>query len=307
MTKPIRILLQTTIPSTEDDWTIERFSLLKDYLASLKDEAGNPLCEVTARDSLQNSFTSGKEETEGYDPILSTLGDSDFDELWLFALDVGDGLSAKDCAGITAFHQQGKGILTTRDHQDMGLCMCSLESIGKFHYFQSQQQDPDESRRCIDDIYTKTISWPNYHSGRNGDYQTITSIEPLHELLKNPNSPSGRIEFFPAHPHEGAVGVPPEVKNAQVIATGKSLVSGRPFNLVVAVERTKDEQGNQWGRLVAQSTFHHFVDYNWDIEKGCPSFVDEPPGNGMRQNPRALEDIKAYVRNLVLWLAPSGR
>ena len=49
MTKPIRILLQTTIPTTEDDWTIERFSLLRDYLASLKDEAGNSLCKTYAR------------------------------------------------------------------------------------------------------------------------------------------------------------------------------------------------------------------------------------------------------------------
>jgi len=297
MSKPIRILLQTTIPTTEDDWSIERFSLLSDYLASLKDEAGNPLCEITARDRSSDA--------EGNDPVLSTLGESDFDELWLFALDTGGGLSPKDCAGILAFHQCGKGIFTTRDHQDMGVCMSGLGSLGTLHYFQSKQQHPDESHRCIDDTYTKTISWPNYHSGRNGDYQTIISIAPVHELLQDPNSPSGQIKYFPAHPHEGGVGVSPDDKNARVIAMGKSLVSGRPFNLVVAVESTKDEQGNQLGRAVAQSTFHHFVDYNWDIEKGCPSFVEEPEGNGMKENPRALEDIHAYVRNLAIWLAPS--
>ena len=296
--KPIRILLQTTIPTTEDDWSIERFSLLHNYLASLKDEDGNPLCDVTARDR--------SEDADGNDPVLSTLGDSDFDELWLFALDTGGGLSPKDCAGITAFHQQGKGIFTTRDHQDMGVCMCGLGSLGALHYFQSKQQHPDEADRCIDDTYTKTISWPNYHSGRNGDYQTISPIEPIHELLHNPNSPSGRIEFFPAHPHEGGVGVPVTATNARVIARGKSLVSGRPFNLAVVVESTKDEHGNQLGRAVAESTFHHFVDYNWDVEKGCPSFVEEPEGNGMKENPRALEDIKAYVRNLALWLAPAA-
>lgn len=296
MGKPIRILLQTTLPTLEDDWSIGRFSLLRDYLASLKDDEGNPLCEVTARDR--------EEDAEGNDPILSTLGDSDFDELWLFALDTGGGLSAKDCAGIKAFHQQGKGILTTRDHQDMGVCMCGLETLGAFHYFQSKQQDPDQERHCVDDIYTTTISWPNYHSGRNGDYQTIAPSYPIHSLLLNPNSPSGHIEFFPAHPHEGGVGVPAEAKNARVIAMGKSAVSGRPFNLVVTVESEKNEQGNQLGRMVAQSTFHHFVDYNWDIDKGCPSFVDEPPGNGMKENPRALEDIKTYMCNLALWLAP---
>lgn len=297
MSRPIRILLQTTIPTTEDDWSIDRFSLLQNYLATFKDEQGNPLCEVTARDR-QN-------DAEGNDPVLSTLDKSDFDQLWLFALDTGDGLSPKDCEGITAFHQQGKGIFTTRDHQDMGVCMCSLRTIGALHYFQSKQQDPDESRRCVDDIYTTTISWPNYHSGRNGDYQVITPVEPLHELLKNPNSPSGRIEFFPAHPHEGGVGIVPDEPKARVIATGKSLISGRPFNLVVVVDWTSDEQGNQHGRVVGQSTFHHFVDYNLDTDKGCPSFVEELPGNGMKENVQALEDIKTYIRNLVLWLAPS--
>jgi hypothetical protein len=32
MKKPLRILLQTTIPTIEDDWSIARFSLLQDYL-----------------------------------------------------------------------------------------------------------------------------------------------------------------------------------------------------------------------------------------------------------------------------------
>jgi hypothetical protein len=85
------------------------------------------------------------------------------------------------------------------------------------------------------------------------------------------------------------------------------LVSDRDFNLLVALEGYKDAQGNMLGRAVANSSFHHLVDYNWDIEKGCPTFVDEAPGDGMKKEPRALEDIKAYVRNVALWLAPVKR
>ncbi|MBD2085063.1 hypothetical protein NDI49_11565 [Trichocoleus sp. ST-U3] len=296
MTQPIRILLQTTIPTTEDDWSIWRFSLLRDYLASLTDEAGNPLFEVTERDRVSDA--------DGNDPILSTLDRSDFDQLWLFALDTGEGLTEKDCAGINAFRRRGGGILTTRDHQDMGCSMYGLGDIGAIHFFNTKNPDPDESRWCIDDPYTTYISWPNYHSGRNGDYQKITPTEPIHELLRNPNSPSGLIEYFPTHPHEGAIGVPTDAKNARVIAMGKSLITGRPFNLAVVIESEKDTDGNTLGRAVAASSFHHFVDYNWDIEKGCPSFVDEAPGDGMNQEPRALENIKTYVRNVALWLAP---
>ncbi|MBD2436279.1 hypothetical protein [Nostoc sp. FACHB-110] len=295
MAKPIQILLQTTITTTEDDWNIFRFSMLQEYLASIQDDEGNYLFKVVARDRTSDA--------EGNDPILGSLDQSDFDELWLFALDVGDGLTAKDIAGINAFRQRGGGILTTRDHQDMGCSMCDLIDIGEIHYFNTKNPDPDESRWCRDDPYTTYISWPNYHSGANGDYQKITVIEPIHELLKNPNSPSGKIEFFPAHPHEGGIGIPPSNPKAQVIALGKSLVTSRDFNLIVAVDNYQDADGNILGRTVATSSFHHFVDYNWDITKGCPSFVDEPPGEGMKNEPRALEDIKVYVRNLALWLA----
>jgi hypothetical protein len=297
MTTPIRILLQTTLlPTEEDDWTIARFSLLRDYLASLQDEAGNPLCEVKARDR--------EPDPDGNDPILSNLNRANFDELWLFALDVGGGLSARDCAGITRFHQGGGGIFTTRDHQDMGISMCTLENIGGFHYFNTRQPDPDESRCSRDDSCTSYISWPNYHSGNNGDYQIIEPVEPVHELLENPNSPEGVIKYFPAHPHEGGIGVSQDTPHARVIAVGKSKITARQFNLAIAADFTKDKVGNILGRVVAQSTFHHFVDYNWDIGKGCPSFVEEPPGDGMKEEPRALEDIHAYVKNLALWLAP---
>ncbi len=289
MAKPIRILLQTTIPPSEDDWTIERFSLLHHYLASLKDEAGNPLCEVTARNRESNAD----------DPVLSNLHRCDFDELWLFAVDIGGGLTDKECAAIASFRQHGGGVLVARDHQDLGSCICSLDGIGKANFFHTRNPDPDESRHCIDDPFTTYISWPNYHSGSNGDYQKITPLEPIHELLHNPASPSGVVEFFPAHPHEGGVGVPAAEKNARVIAIGTSKVTNRPFNLAVVFESSDDTPG----RAVTQSTFHHFADYNWEIQMGCPSFVDEPPSDGMKKEPRALEDIKTYVRNLALWLA----
>jgi hypothetical protein len=297
MTQPLRILLQTTLlPTDEDDWIIRRFSFLHNYLASLTDSQGNPLYKVTSRDR--------QPDAEGNDPLLSRLDRAEFDELWLFALDVGGGLSAQDQAGIAHFHQEGGGIFTTRDHQDMGISMYGLENLGIFHYFHTQQTDPDPSRCCVDDIHTTNISWPNYHSGSNGDYQIITAVEPIHPLLNNPDSPTGVIQFFPAHPHEGGVGVPSHISHATVVATGVSKVSQRPFNLVVAAERTTDAQGNQLGRIVAQSTFHHFVDYNWDTEQGCPGFVEEAPSDGMKKDPRAIADIHCYVKNLAAWLAP---
>ena len=295
MNNPIQILLQTTIPDIQDDWNIGRFSLLQAHLSSLKDERGNVLCEVTARNRKTNA--------SGNDEVLSRLDETNFDELWLFAVDAGDGLTVTDCQGITRFRQRGGGMLTTRDHQDLGSSLCTLGGVGGAHFFHTKHQDPDESRNAPDDQDTKTISWPNYHSGNNGDYQRVTAVEPVHELLRDPAEPSGLIEFLPAHPHEGGVGVPEGEDHARVIATGMSQVTHRPFNLIVAFERALDDHGNTLGRAIAESSFHHFVDYNWDTSKGCPSFVAEASGDEIIRHPERLADVKAYSRNLALWLA----
>src|SRR5205807_7703548 len=93
MANRINILLQTTIAAIADDWNIDRFSLLRDHLASLTNKNGEPFCKMTARNREVN--------TDGNDAVLSVLDSTDFDELWLFAVDPGNGLTVADCQGIT--------------------------------------------------------------------------------------------------------------------------------------------------------------------------------------------------------------
>ena len=289
MREPIKILLQTTIEFTEDDWHIRRFCLLAEYLRSLKDSDGNTLYNVIARDR--------ENDDAGNDAVLSVLDSTDFDQLWLFAVDTGDGLTTNDCAGITKFRQRGGGILSARDHQDLGSSLCTLGGIGAAHYFHSNQCDPDELRNCRDDQDTLNIDYPNYHSGSNGDFQTINAID--HPLMKRLDG--SLIEYLPAHPHEGGIGVPND--SCKVIATGKSRTTGRDFNLIVAFEHSSDSHGNKCGRAIAESSFHHMVDYNWDIEKGAPSFVVEPPGDEYKLRPEKLDDVRQYVANAAKWLS----
>jgi len=288
MTEPIRILLQTTIPTIEDDWHVGRFSMLRDTLAGLRDSDGAPMTRVTARD---------RDNATGPDPVLSTLDESDYDQLWLFAVDTGEGLHAEDCAAISRFRKKGGGLMVTRDHMDLGSSVCSLGGVGGAHYFHSRNPEPDPDRHCIDDSETPTISWPNYHSGANGDFQGIEMVGEIHPVLMDPEAEGGVLRYLPAHPHEGAVGAP-EGQQARVIATGISKVTGRRFNITVAFE-----PGAAGGPAIAQSTFHHFADYNWNSKAGAPSFVDEPPGDGMTRVPQAMADTHRYVRNVALWLA----
>jgi hypothetical protein len=179
---------------------------------------------------------------------------------------------------------------------DLGSSVCSLGGVGDAHYFHSKHLDPDESRRRVDDVETSYILWPNYHSGANGDFQDIQVVAPRHPVLSRPDG--GAIRHFASHPHEGAIGAPESDASARVIATGKSQVTGRTFNLAVAFEPSADG-----GPAIAESTFHHFADYNWDPAMGCPSFVSEAPGDRLAHSPAAQSDIRTYVRNIALWLA----
>ncbi len=283
-----KILLQTTIVPSEDDWSIGRFGLLAAHLANLKTAGGERLFEVTARD---------RGPVDAADPILSRLDDSEFDALWLFAVDTGDGLTSEDCAGVSRFRRAGRGLMVTRDHMDLGCSVCSLGGLGAAHYFHSKNPDPDEARRRIDDTQTSSILWPNYHSGANGDFQTIAAAGALHPLLVDPDATDGRITMLPAHPHEGAVGAPADDPTARVIATGTSQTSGATFNIAIAFEPSADG-----GPGLAQSTFHHFADYNWDPASGCPSFVTEPPGDGIARSAEARRQIGRYATNVALWL-----
>jgi hypothetical protein len=281
MKGPVNILLQTTIEPTENDWHIGRFSMLRDYLSSLKAADGSPQFNVTARD---------RDKVGAPDPVLSTLDRSDYDELWLFAVDTGNGLDDADRAGILRFRARGGGLMITRDHMDLGCSICELGSVGAAHIFHSHNAvDPLPPP---DDRETSYITWPNFHSGANGDFQQIEAALPVHPVLRD-------VKYLPAHPHEGAVAAPSADPRARVIATGKSLVSGQRFNIAVAFERSASE-----GPAIAESTFHHFADYNWDSRAGSPDFVTEKPNLNLVNTPSAMASVQRYVRNVASWLAP---
>lgn len=279
-----KILLQTTIVEHPDDWDITRFSLLADELR----DAGH---QVTARNR----------HTRDDDPVLSRLDELDYDQLWLLAVDVGDGLTGAESQAIVRFREKGGGVLTARDHQDLGSCLIGLGTLGEVNHFHGKNPDP---ARIRDDQDTPSISWPNYHSGANGDYQPVFAAEPVHELLCTSRTESGRIEWFPAHPHEGAVSAC--VNFSTVIALGRSTSSGRRFGLAVALDGEHTVDGRPIGRALAASTFHHFADYNWDLDCGAPSFVTEPEGTEIKADPSRLVAFKDYIRNIAAWLHPTG-
>ena len=256
-----RILLKTTIGAIQNDWNVGRFSLLAEHLGSLRASSGSPLYEVAPRNRAENAA--------GDDLDLASLAEGSYDQLWLIGTDVTGALTAGDVEHVNQFRRRGGGTLLSRDHQDLGACLTKLGPLGLTHYF---------------------------HSGRNGDLQSVSPVEPLHPLMRRASGDT--IQSLPAHPHEGAVGVPKPLEAvARVVAHGRSQTTGVRFNLCVAVE----EPG--MGRSVSDASFHHFCDYNWDPRKGAPTFVTEPQGDGVLKSPDSLDDTHRYVENIAAWLA----
>jgi hypothetical protein len=71
MARTLRIVVQTTTPRRVDDWSIESLALMRRELASIE-ETGLRF-DVVARDRASDSAAP--------DPVLSTLHESNFDEL----------------------------------------------------------------------------------------------------------------------------------------------------------------------------------------------------------------------------------
>jgi hypothetical protein len=274
-----RILVQTTILFAENDWHVGRFSSLVSHLRGLGHE-------VVARDRATPAGVD--------DPFLTELSRRDFDQLWLLAVDVGDGITSAESSSIARFHDAGGGLMLARDHMDLGSSLCRLGGVSAAHYFHTKQQPP-EAARHRDDMETVPISWPNFHSGSNGDVQRIEAISPVHAVLRRADGST--LQLLPSHPHEGGVLAPQAERSARVVVTGRSSISGQLFNIAVAFD-ARSGSGRGW----AESTFHHFVDYNWNTRVGCPTFVTEKSSSAIEDNPSLLDDTKLYVANLAVWL-----
>ena len=146
-----RILLQTTIVDTPDDWNVGRFSLLAEELR----RAGH---DVTARNR------DGGE----VDPTLSRSTRSTTTSSGCSPSTPAADSRPTTRPGSCGSGQRGGGVVTARDHHDLGSCLRSLGSIGRVNHFHTENPEPNARR---DDQDNPGISWPNYHSGANGDYQ----------------------------------------------------------------------------------------------------------------------------------------
>jgi len=183
-------------------------------------------------------------------------------------------------------------LLIARDHTDLG---CSVLALGGCLASVTQTQTflrtwPGLAR---DNEYTNSqcpaIDTPCVVTGQNGGVQ-LCRKRSEHALLAFDTLVPGHV-VLPAHPHEGVI--QPTTASQQVLLSSYSITSGRE-----QITAILDEQPGR-GAVVHHSTFHHFADFNQQVELGAPEFVIDPASDQIAQSPLLLADLRAYVASLV--------
>ena len=182
------------------------------------------------------------------------------------------------------------------------------------------------------DAIPQTVAPRLYPSGPSFPY-FIKRAHP-HPLLCGPN---GIIRVLPDHPHEGECIVPSNLAAPftvdgaafeeypvltgttrlapEIVATShirglhtasdvKGVVNPRTFGAIGAWDGHR--VGGR-GRVVVDATWHHFFNINLVGDPFNPTAAKREGFLHASANPAVLEDIKAYFRNIAIWLARPQR
>ena len=278
-----RALLLTTIAEDPSDWNISRFSLLGEMIQS----SGSKLDP-----EFQLTTTDYPVDTEARQNLQNELSEGGFGQVWLMGVDVDNGPDPGFFKALEQAVSKGTDLILARDHTDLGSCMLALDgclsSVGKTQTFNRTWPDLPTDHEFADPE-CPTITTPCVVTGQNGGVQ-ICRQRAKHPLLAFQPTLQGHL-IIPAHPHEGVIR--PIADSQTVLLSSYSITSAREQITAIV-----DEQDGR-GMVLHHSTFHHFADYNLDINKGAPDFVLDPPSPQIQDSPELLNDLKAYVNSIV--------
>lgn len=278
-----RALLQTTIGPDPSDWDVGRFSLLAEQIlaAGRAVDAGFSL--------LAQNYPAAAQERE---QLHQQLAEGDFGQVWLMAPDLDNGPEAAFFEALEAAVSAGTHLVIARDHTDLGSCLLALGGclapVTQTQTFQRSWPGlPDDNEYANPSC--PGIQTPCVVTGQNGGVQ-ICRKRSDHPLLAFDSLIDGHV-VLPAHPHEGVI--TPTVASQQVLLSSHSITSGREQITAIV-----DEAPGR-GMVLHHSTFHHFADYNIEVERGAPAFVLDPPSRQIADSPALLHDLRAYVGSVV--------
>jgi hypothetical protein len=254
-----------------------------------------------------------------------------YDELWVFGYystkEPPWGLSNEEAAALAEWMDAGGGVLVTGDHSG-GQCSTDhdrLPNLGRSlgHRIKRAGQlrvwegpptsctDGELSRR--DNFNTLSGTEPDTLDAQatalQSDHSAQTLLQgssPPHRLFWGSISDSGAtpISVFPDHGHEGRVILPEALNDEwpqgsprpEIAAEGtdnRFPAEARRYILVAAF----DGDPVKVGRIVADSSFHHYLNVNLRL-------IPHRGADGYPSPESALDQIAQYYGNLAVWLAP---
>jgi hypothetical protein len=278
-----RALLQSTIATDPNDWCVARFSLLAEQIR----QAG---CAIDPGFSLtvQDYPAVGPAREQ----LHSALAAGHYGQVWLMAPDLDNGPEPAFFSALEAAVAAGTQLVIARDHTDLGSSLLALGGCLE-PVTQTQTFKRTWPGLACDNEYANpscpTIDTPCVVTGQNGAVQ-ICRKRSDHALLAFDTLIPGHL-VLPAHPHEGVIR--PTTATQQVLLSSYSITSGRE-----QITAILDEAPGR-GAVLHHSTFHHFADFNLEVERGAPDFVIDPPSAQIAQSPQLLADQRAYVAAVV--------
>lgn len=254
-----------------------------------------------------------------------------------------DPLPQSQIDAITEFMQAGGGVFATGDHEDHGGSLSgNIPRVRNMRYW-SLGDTPniaDSSRistnqwnsNNIEEFQDQSDSLPQpLYLNYNSSY--VSGVGRPHPMMEiNINGTADIVNVFPDHPHEGECYVPaqgalntnitfngaqiPEWPNGngpEAVAysmshgtgfLGKSPLTPRSFISINAYEGHRESVG----RIVTDSTWHHYVNINIDGSgnNASRSGFYEPDANGDLVETEDLIKIRQYYVNMAEWLMPGN-
>lgn len=257
---------------------------------------------------------------------------TDFDQVWLFGIDSFGSLPAAEVTVIESYMNGGGGLFATGDHGYLGSTLCG--SIARVKDMRYWADNPVGSPNDVNEVSMSGKRRNDTNRPRAGDAtslyfdnqsddipQTIAvrtfGAGMPHPVLSISTTvrPSGIIDIMPDHPHEGeckpsttftvnGVAVP-----TQIIATS-FVLGGSTINGGVGKALTEphcfpsiavwDGRLASAGRIVVDSTWHHFVNINLN---GTDSGGGDIPGQQPGLSAADFGVIRQYYMNISTWIS----
>ena len=255
-----------------------------------------------------------------------------FDQVWLFGINTGPGLPVAELTEVENYMNSGGGLFATGDHGYLGSSLCgNIARVRDMRYWSDNpigsvdnvnevsmggNRRNDTNRPKSGDATSLYFDNQSDNIPQNIAVRTFDSgmPHPLLSISKN-IKPSGIIDIMPDHPHEGeckpstsfmvnGITVP-----TQIIATsfvlggsttnggnGKALTAPHCFPSIAVW----DGRLANAGRIVVDSTWHHFVNINLN---GIGSNGGDILGQQLGLTTADFNVIRQYYMNIALWMS----